>query len=275
MTIKTYSAGAGASAGHWLATASPLTVSGNIWYVDSRLGVDAASPAGQNAAAPLLSLEQAIDNAADDDIVVLSGSSPQVADGLPIVIDKRLAIVGSGTSNGQPFVNFQRQSADQPLFTITGVGVLLGNIRFLPDAVQCSAPLINVQETLTRIENCYFSADNLSRAECVHLEGVGEGSFGAGWATIRDTTFLATTSQPYCAVRASGAISFITLEGVVFDGGEPGWSNFYALNLSAGAVGDLLIKQCSLLRGADVKIHADSTGIVNFQTQTVGPRVEW
>ena len=78
------------------------------------------------------------------------------------------------------------------------------------------------------------------------------------------------------AMRTDGTLCFAhstQLEGLTFDAGTVGWSNYWALDLSAGAITRLTIEGLSLLRGADAKFHASSTGRVNVQTASGGSRV--
>ena len=51
MAITTLPNGIGQSLWDSLATAEPLSISGNVWYVHSTTGTDGASPAGRGACA--------------------------------------------------------------------------------------------------------------------------------------------------------------------------------------------------------------------------------
>ncbi len=84
-----------------------------------------------------------------------------------------------------------------------------------------------------------------------------------------------TAPQPGVGVITLGALADLDLDGLILSAGVVGFSNYFALDASAGAVTRLRAINCSLLLGADVKLHASSTGRFNAGTVTGGSRIEW
>jgi hypothetical protein len=82
-------------------------------------------------------------------------------------------------------------------------------------------------------------------------------------------------AQSFSAIKNTGGFDSLVLEGVVIDGGQFGWSDPYALDLSAGDITNLVVKQCSLLRGSDVSLASTTTGYINPFVTSGGPRVTW
>jgi hypothetical protein len=54
----------------------------------------------------------------------------------------------------------------------------------------------------------------------------------------------------------------------VFDGGQFGFSGYWAVNGAGAAVTGAVFENCSLLRGADITMHADTVGWVGGVTAT-------
>lgn len=270
--MRMYPGGLGEASGHWLATSSPIFASGDVWYVQSAIGTDAVSPAGLDRTKPLATLAQAITNATDGDIVVLMAGHTQTLTAVQ-TIGKTLAVVGGGFSAGIPTVSFTRNAAAAKLFNVTATGVVIGGIKFLGDSQSCNQPIVSVDGGRFALENCYFTANNLTAAEMVRITGINDGH------SIRDTTFVAggtsLVTQPVAAIKVSAAVAGLTLEGIVVDGGQYGWSDPYAVDLSGGNVDQLVMKQCSLLRGSDARFTSASVGYINPATTSGGPRILW
>lgn len=270
MTIS-YHNGIGGSTGDSLATTSPLTVSGNIWYVSSATGTDAASPAGKNREKPLATLAQAVTNSADDDIVVFLDGHAETLTAAQ-TINKRLVFVGEGSDSGNPTVEFTNNQAAAVMFTVSADSVVFRNIQFNSNAQACSAVLINVTGADVGFIGC--------RWECGQYDDNYNLAIEAADCFLTDCTFISvatvTTAQPYCAL-GSGTANFgeLTLDGCVFSSGTVGFSNIYALDLSNSGASQIRASNISLLLGADVKLHASMTGYFGATTVTGGSRVDW
>ena len=267
----------GYTTGDSLAQAEPLLVSGNVWYVDTVNGTDAVSPAGLNAARPLLTLGQAITNAANHDIIVLlenNGAGFASA----VTINKSVTIIGAGLSGGLPGNELYRTGgAAANLFTITAADVQLRNLLFRETGYGESSPAavatarIAVTGARFRMVGCYVASGAADTGPALAL-----GS-GADGAEIRSCTFVSNseTTQPESAIKNSAAIAGLRIFNSTVSGGVVGWSNFYAIDLSAAAVTRAEVEGLGLLLGADMKLHASSAGWVNAALVTGGSRVDW
>lgn len=266
-----YPNGAGGGTGDIWSTCSPLYASGVVWYVQSTTGTDAASPAGRNREKPLATLAQAITNASDNDVIVLlqAHTETKVA---TFTVSKKLTIVGEGSSSGVPTVTLICGFVGS-LFTITAANVELRNIKIPTSSVANSTTRITNDQTDFVMDGCYVECGANDTAAALTLAA------GADRARIRNTTFISTatltSAQPESAIKVAAAISDLELEGLTLSAGTVGFSNYFALDASAAAVTRIRARGVSLLLGADMKLHASSTGRVNVQTTTGGSRVEW
>lgn len=263
--------------GDSLAQASRLLVSGNVWYVDTVDGTDAVSPRGLNASAPLLTLSQALTNAANHDIIVLLNSD---GEGLTtaLTISKSVTIIGSGTSSGLPANALYRiGGAAANLLTITAADVQLRNLLFEETGYGETSPTavatarIVVTGARFRMVGCVVKSGAADTGPALSL-----GS-GADGAELRSCTFISTstTTAPESAIKNSAAIAGLRIFNTTISGGATGWSNFYGVDLSAAAVTRAEIEGMSLLLGSDMKLNASSAGWVHVATSTGSSRVDW
>ncbi|HXT99480.1 MAG TPA: hypothetical protein VN903_00720, partial [Polyangia bacterium] len=133
--MRFYPNGAGESlGGDVLCSQTPIITSGNVWWVNSATGTDAASPAGQDREKPLATLVQANTNATAGDIIFLqSGHTETMTVAFGAL--KAVTVVGVGTTSGKPAAQLKINAAAAGLLsTATGVSELR-NIYF-PAAVQ-------------------------------------------------------------------------------------------------------------------------------------------
>ena len=269
MTI-TYGNGIGDTTGDTLATCKPLMASGNVWYVNSVGGVDAASPAGQNASKPLATLQQAHTNAADNDIIFLQPGHTQIFTTF-LSVTKKVTIIGGGQSNGLPTVKLFNNSAGVEMLSLLA-NVELRNIWFPSNMQPNSQDRVDTNADGYRIIGCYFEcgANDLGPALLIASGNNGR---------IVNTTFISTatavTAQPLTGISVTAAISDLEMDGVVFSGGTVGFSNYRAFDGTSGVITRLRATRISLLLGADIKLASASTGYLNVQTAQNGSRVDW
>lgn len=270
MSSKFYPNGAGGTLGDQLDTCRPLITSGNVWYVSSLIGTDAASPAGQNREKPLATIAQAVTNAADEDIIVfLQGHTESLTAAQNIA--KRLQLVGEGTVSGKPGVTFNTNSAAGNLFTTSALSIEFRNIYF-PEATQTNtAAKIAVGAAFCRFVGCYFELGAKDT-------GVGV-SVAADGTRFDNCTFISTatlrTAQPLVAIKSVGvSIDNVEMNGVVVSAGTVGFSNYSAVDFtSASTLLRIKALGISLLLGADMDLPAAWKGNVNVQLATGGSRV--
>lgn len=266
-----YGNGIGDTLGDQLATCRPLYSAGSIWYVNSAGGVDAAAPAGKNREKPLATLAQAITNAADNDIIsLLSGHTETTTAGY--TLNKKLIIVGSGSSGGKPTVKLNMNLIAGTLMTVTATNVELRNIWF-PTSVSVNSNRIVVTGALFRMKGCYV--------ECGPNDNSGV-SLGAGADSARlvNSTIISVGTtvavQAVEGLRLNAVVSDLELDGVTFSSGTVGFSSGYAFNSNGNVVNRLKAENVSLLLGADVNLSGvGTTGYFNSQTVTGGSRTDF
>lgn len=268
--------GTGNLLGDVLATGKPTYVSGNIWYVNSATGTDAASPAGQDKEKPLAGLAQAITNASAGDFIVLADGHAQTLTAA-ISISKQLFIVGAGSSGGNPTASFTMNSATADTFAVTAAGCDIRNIKF-PESSQTNAGTTGGKIVIsnvagTRIVGCRFemgAKDNYA--------GVMLATSGAD--TRLDTcTFISTATttatRPSRGVNTNSlALSDFEMTDCVFSDGTVGFANG-AFDGSGGIMTRFRGINNSLLLGADMKMNSSSTGYLVGTTTTGAARVDW
>ena len=273
MTVQYYPNGIGGTVGDSLDTCRPLQTTGNVWYVSSLIGTDAASPAGQNRENPLATLAQAVTNAADEDIVVFLQGHAQTLTGGQL-LNKSLTLVGEGTVGGKPGVSFTMDSAAGIMFAASVAGVELRNIYFPANAQNNSSIKVSYGAAATDalIRGCYFECGATDLGPVVGLTATSrmriENSLFISTATLR-------SAQPLAAIVATGAITGCVFKDVVVSSGTVGFSNYSAVDFSGATVSKLRAEGLSLLLGADMAIGASATGRVNVQLATGGSRVAW
>lgn len=264
--------GIGETLGADLVTYKPLALSGDVWYVHSGTGSDAASPRGLERLRPLATLSQALTNAANADIIVLLDGHTETLTGA-LTISKVVAICGSGSSGGRPTVKFKRNAAAGTLFTISTNFVRIHNVWFEANQQANATARISVGGTDFELEDCYFECGQYDTGPALSI-GSGQGN-----VRIKDTTFISTATsaaaQPESAIKCAGDSPDMEFDGLVLSGGTVGWSNPYAFDATANALTRVRGRSVSLLLGADMKFASGTTGWVFPRTATGGARLVW
>jgi hypothetical protein len=264
--------GPGESLGDSLATNTGLIVSGNIWYVNSVTGTDAAAPAGKNREKPLATLAQALTNAADQDIIVCQAGHTQTVTST-MSVSKKVVIVGAGSGSTRP--KFTINSASSSLFNIITDHVELRNLWIEENAQANSVQKINVDATGTdfKMIGCYLEANGNDDDAILVVDT------GAHRCQLVNCTFISTstttTTQPHSAILSGGAVSNLEIVGCTVSDGTVGWSNIWGVDLSVAAVTGLHVESLSLLLGAEWINHASTTGFMGIPTRTGGGKVSW
>jgi len=256
--------GIGEIAGDQLATNKPLLTTGTVYYVLSTTGNNTYS--GLNKDRPKATLEGAQTVASDGDIVVLLDGHTETYTAF-LTITKKLTIVGSGSSSGQPTVSFG-MNADATLWVITAAatGIQVRNVKFRSNLVSSTAQRVDMDAANAVFDGCYFEMGGNDQ---------GPGLFiGTGTANVRveDTYFVSTATTvataPVAGLRAEGTTTDLWIVGCVFDGGAFGYSAYAYDEL--GAATRRRGEQISLLRGADANLHASSVQSYWMPTTTTG-----
>jgi hypothetical protein len=262
--------GVGGTTGAAIALLSPLYTSGDIWYVSSSTGSDAAAPRGKERIRPLATLAQACTNAAVGDIIVcLSGHAETLTSGQTFSEANQL-IIGEGSGSTRP--RFTR-GADIVMFNVTAAGVQFNNIYFPATTVASTSSRVKFAGVRNELIGCYFECGTLDNGAA--LETVtGASQVGITGSNYFVSTSTSTASQPANAITVTNTITDLEIDTLVLDGGSSGWSDPYALKVS-GAITRMRATNVDLLGDSDVTIVTGTTGHFHIRNKTGSPRVAW
>lgn len=268
--MRVFQNGVGEDLGDALVTSSPLQLSGQVWYVSFLSGTDAVSPLGLSREAPLKTLAQAISSSADGDIIVLLDTQVPTA---TITVNKRVAIVGSGLAGGVPSSGISLNLAAGAALSITVGAVSLRSLKIKTNQRSNVSPRIAVGAADFSMRGCYAECSITDAGPVLSLDA------GADRARIVDSSIISTATSmgalPVSAIVSSAALADVSFDGLTVSGGAFGFSSNFAVDLSAGAITRLRAEAVSLLLGADMKLHASTTGWVNVAAATGSSRLEW
>lgn len=270
MTIRSWPNGFGASLGDTLVTCKPIATSGDTWFVSSATGDDSYD--GSDELKPKATLAGAVAvGAGGDTIVLLDGHTETITAAVtPLTA---MNIVGTGSSGGKPTVKLTMNAAAASMLDLSNIGVSVRNIWFKANSQANSSAMVAVSNAQVMISGCYFECGQYDDAATISLDASTQNFF------IRDTTIISTattvTTQPYSGIKNTAAISYIVMENLTLDAGTVGFSNPYAMDLTTFAITSLHGEGITLKGGADVHIHASTTGYFNAQTVTGAGKVFW
>ena len=256
-----------------LAGAKNLVTAGTVWYVDSVTGVDAAGR-GRSPEYPVATFAQALSNSSSGDIVVLLPTHDEIVTA-QTQIDKRLTIVGLGTTSGKPSAGFTNNVAGGIMFANGGAPVEWRNVFFKKNGAAATTYKI-AAESYWRFHKCRFEAGDNDPKSSRSIMLIGASSdmvFSDCWFGSVATD---PTDPPATMVDAIAfALTRVRFERCTFDAGLTGFSGTtgYALNLG-GANVDLVLEDLTL-NGADVNVGSTSTGRANVLVSTGAARVVW
>lgn len=270
--MKVYPNGLETVGGDELLSQAPLWVGGNVWWVNSVTGSNAASPAGQDRERPLATLAQAITNSAAGDIIVLQSGHTETLTAVQGILGR--TVVGAGTSGGKPAAQLKIDAASSSCLNLDAAGCHLRNIYF-PAAVQSNNG--NGKVRITALTNCsvvgcYFESSGLDQMAAIQIDASSTGARIVNCTFVSTATAIAT--RPTRGLFAGGAVTDMLIAGNVFDDGTVGYSTA-ALDLSTAACTRLVSYGNSLLRGADAKFHASQTGHFGVGTLSGSSGVSW
>jgi len=258
-----YPNGAGGASGDRFATDAPLYSSGLVYYLHSGTGSDSNS--GLEREKPLATIGQAITNTSAGDIIIaLSGHSESLAAQVPFA--KALTVAGEGTGSSRP--KFTCNGSGIDMFNVTAAGVRFRNLYF--PASTAAGYRVTIGAAGAEVDGCYFEHGATDSPQAVYIATNGNN------ARIANTTFVvtSTTTRPGGAIRVANAISDLTLDTVVIDGGTVGWDNPFAF-LGGAAITRLAALDIDLLRGSDISLATGTTGHVTIRNKTGSSRIVW
>lgn len=267
--------GFGGTTGVTLTTSAPIYTSGDVWYVSSTAtgAADAGGTAGKERIKPLLTLAQAITNAVAGDTIVVLASHTQTISATQTISLAGLTIVGEGTGSTRPKFTRGTIAANGQMFDITGAGVTLQNLYFPATITTANTGAkVRTNAVHTRIRDCYFEASTLD--DGAQFETIT----GASQVLIADTTFISTATlpsdQPDSAIKITNAITDLSLETVILNGGTSGWAQPFAFN-GAGAITRLRGLGVDLLNDSDITLVTATTGYINLRNTSGSARIVW
>lgn len=269
MALKSYPAGYGEPAGDTLLQAKPLLTTGDVWYVLSTTGVDAAAPAGKQRLKPLATVGQAVTNSADgDDIVLMAGHTETRTTAL--AVNKRVRIIGGGSGAARPRLTLN--SAGSIQINITVSRVQLRNLFITVNQQANPNARITVAASDCRIKDCYIECGATDTQAAIDLVTGGDRCRIDGTTIISVATLI--TAQPVGAIRLVNALTDLVTDGLIVDGGTVGWSTQFAVDLSAAIITNLVMENTSLLRDSDIGLNASTTpALVHVGTSSGSVRV--
>lgn len=274
--MKLFSNGYGQSTGDALSTTKPIYSTGDVWYVNSSGGVDAASPAGKDEQRPLATIGQAYTNAAAGDTIVLMDGHTETLT-TELTIAKQLYIVGGGASAGIPTVSFTMNAAAKDTFVITAANTEIRGIRFKASSVANAGGTYGGKVVINgvtgcRVIGCYFDMGGTDAAVSgVYVAAASHNTRIANCTFVSVATAVAT--RPESAIRGS-TVTDLELDGVVLSDGTYGYAN-PAFNYSGFVITRLRGTNVSLLLGAEMSLNAATTGWLATPTVTKGGRISW
>lgn len=232
-------------------------------------GTDGGGNTGTDKENPLATLGAAVAASSDNDVIILLDGHTETLSGAVGLI-QGLSVIGSGLSGGLPTVKLT-SSIENTMLTVAAAGVEIANVWFQESSLPDVGAKILVSAAGFTMRGCYFELNAQDPVAAIQFNAGGD------HASIRSTTFISTAtavaSRPGRAIRISGGISDMELEGVVINSGTVGFSE-PAFD-GASAVTRLRARSCSLLLGADQELHASTVGYNNIQTATGGAQVSW
>jgi hypothetical protein len=260
--------------GHVLLNRSPLQLSGNVWFVDSASGADAASPRGLNAEYPLATIGQAHTNAGSGDVIVLRSTHSETV-AASVAISKDVMIIGEGRVSGVPSATLINAAAAGAMLDISALGIRIINVRFVQDpAAPDGHPHLELIGTIgSYVSFCQFETGEVDTAHARVTLGL------ASYATIEDCVFKSTCTDPTAPPKAlldaaTGACNGLVMKRCTFDGGQSGFADQYAVDFNTFGVTRMYFEDLSFLNGADIGFKATCAGVVHG-TATGQSRMVW
>lgn len=271
-----------------LITAKPIILSDRVWYVYSVTGSD-ANNSGKDRKFPKATIQGALDAFSGDDhlIVCMDGHKEEISSS--IGLSARVSIAGEGATAGVPNVELTLAPGSVDMFGLEQSSgcIEFRNLRFrspgnAASPANSTGSYITGNQPAVHFIGCYFDFDRYSQNDGIKMaSGADYWRFENCFFRNVDVVQTAPPDRPRPAIATSGAtaIACLVMCGCVFDGGidgfDDGSQNPYSFDASVNDIQPIRVLKMSLLRGADFKLHSDSTGYVNPPVATGHAKVEW
>lgn len=271
-----------------LITAKNLQLSSpaRIWYVDSVTGDSGNS--GKDRKFPLDTIANAFAAFTGDDNIIVCLSTHKEEISSEINVNSATTIVGEGATAGVPDVELTLAPGTENMLSFNqSVGCIdIRNLHFKAPG-NAASPAIGTgsyiisNQPACRILGCHFDFDEFSGDDGIIMStGSDYWTYeNSVFTNVDDTDPVVARPQPAIRIEGAGALKRLVMCGCTFDGGlhgfDDGSQNPYAFDGSIQVVNQVRILRMSLLRGADFKLHEDSTGYVEVTQATGHAKVEW
>ncbi len=271
-----------------LITAKNLQLSSpaRIWYVDSQTGDNGNS--GKDRKFPKADIDGAfaVITGDDDIIVCMDGHAEEVTSSINVFA--AVEIAGEGATAGVPTVELTLGPGSHDMFDLTqGPGcVAFRNLRFrapgnAASPASSTGSYILADQPACDILGCHFDFDEFSQDDGIIMQtGADYWNYeNCVFTNVDATDPVVARPQPAIRIEGATALKRLVMCGCTFDGGihgfDDGSQNPYAFDGSIQEINQVRILRMSLLRGADFKLHVDSTGRVEVALATGHAKVEW
>jgi hypothetical protein len=281
-----YPNGVGGVLGLGFATERPLYTSALVYYVSSVQG-DAGNN-GLDRNHPLATLQQAVTaaNSVSQTVIVLLEDHREEIGAAITDLDFSVRLIGEGLVNGRPSVELTLAAGSFDMFpNASGFGQsLIENIRFRPPG-NAAAPgsttgsYIDSNQDDVELVGCDFELDGNNDVSGIIMQATANAWRFVNCRFMSVETSAAAANRPRPAVEVSGAITTLTMESCIFDGGLSGFQNAtgvpVAFDATAAAITDMRVRALSLLRGADFRVASGTTGYIRGVGFTGSPQIVW
>lgn len=248
-----------AGTGFSLATATGDYFSGDVWWLDTVNGTDAAAPAGKDRETPLKTLLQAYTNAAAGDIIVIESGSYESIAVSQALAKAGLTIIGLGSGSSRPRYT---AASTIDMFSVTAAGTRIYNLYF-PASTAVATSRIKTAAAETEINGCYFEHGASDTATGILVATSGNN------CRLINNTHAVTASRPGIGVSVTGAVTDLYAKNLTFNGGTYGWTD-YSFKLSTAAPTRVLIDGLTLTNRSDFGITVTGASYKIFGVNTSG-----
>lgn len=266
VAIKFFDAGIASLVGDALATKKNLLTSGNVYFVNNSASGNSDSNSGLDRAKPKATFNSAFTAASAGDIVaLLSGHNETITSS--ITLNKAgLKVVGDGSGSNMPRLTCGL-SAGNPMLDITAVNVMIAGIYFPASTNSAGIGRLRIGAAGDYVRNCYFECGANDTTRTIGLVT------GAANVFITNSTFAVTAATPAIGIEVVNSVAGLFMDGVIFDGGSYGWTDFALKGTSAVTSLDAGVR---IMNGSNVSFPTGTTGMFWQDPTTTGEcRVEW
>lgn len=261
--------GFGGSSGTALASASPINVSGNVYFVSSTTGNDSNSGLGREQAFATLSM--GLTAAGDGDVVVLMEGHREDLAGAQAVAENELTIVGEGAF-GTDAMPRLRATGNVSILTVSGRNVQIHGVHIGASTATNSSHRVSVTGNGFVMRDCLVECGDYDE-----YAGSGvrvNGDFNSTFASTEFRSVSTTVVSAYGLSIAGATNGKLTLDAVTFE--NRGGKNFYdgrGASINNGVA--IFATNLRLLNGADLSLGSTIPGYIHIATATGGARVNW